>query len=62
MMVLAEGLEFADSMDVNDVKEKILSIGTFDGLQSDVELNEYGDSIRPFFKFQVQDGAFKRVK
>lgn len=45
-----------------NMKETILKIGKFEGLQGEIIINKFGDrEIKPFV-FKVENGKFKRVK
>lgn len=43
------------------LKETILSIGTFEGLQGDIKIDRYGDSYRKFFLITVRNGKFRHI-
>lgn len=61
MKALAEAIELADSSDALVIKEKILEIGSFQGLQSRFDLDPYGDTTRDYAIDQIIKGRFVRV-
>lgn len=61
VMMLAEGLKSSNSFDPVDVKNSIINIGHFDGLQSSFDINKYGDVLRKDFKYKVENGSFNEI-
>ncbi|SFH70544.1 amino acid/amide ABC transporter substrate-binding protein, HAAT family [Tindallia magadiensis] len=63
-MVLFEGIKALDSKEITpqQVKESIIDIGSFQGLQSLIEIDEYGDASREIFKYTIQNGQFVKVE
>lgn len=45
-----------------EVKDKIISIGTFRGLQSDIEIDQYGDARRELYEYTIIHGEFVKVE
>lgn len=56
--VLAEGMKSADELTVNKVKEAILSIKNFSGLEDSIQMDQYGDSKRNYLMYEVINGRF----
>jgi len=49
------------SSDISTLKEKILSIKKYDGLQGDIVFDKYGDVMREFFMMEVKNKRFIKV-
>jgi len=62
VMVLFEAMEESQSFEIEDVKDAIIEIGHFGGLQADFYINEYGDAERPKLLLKVEDGKYKTIK
>lgn len=45
-----------------ELKENLLKIKKFEGLQDTIVFDKYGDVIRTFYTFRVKDGKFVKVK
>ncbi len=50
------------STDPAKLKQTLLKIGTFSGVQGDFQLDAFGDSNRPTFLARIENGKFKRIK
>ena len=61
VMAVKEAIELKDSSDWDRVKEGILDIGTFKGLQKDYVIDAYGDSNRKYIVETIIDEKFKRI-
>lgn len=61
-MVLLEGIEIADSTDSSAIKTAILEKGEFEGLQTTIRFDEFGDAQRDIFVFEVIDETFVKVE
>lgn len=59
---LAAALEKARSFRGRDIKEALLSLGTFEGLQDSFKLDSFGDADRAYSIFAVRDGRFVSLK
>ncbi len=59
--VLGQGLSQSKGATPEDVKKKLIEIGTFDGVQSDISINEFGDTMRTMNIIQVKDGEFIEI-
>ena len=57
---LFAGLERTPSR--NGLKETLLKIGSFSGLQSNIKVDQYGDVERKLFLTMVEDSKFKVVE
>lgn len=60
--LLAQGLEAADNLTPEAVKEAIISIGAVEGLVEDFDINPYGDSNRQYMLYQLVEGEFKPLR
>ena len=49
------------SSDVSTLKERILSINKYDGLQGDIVFDKYGDVMREFFMMEVKNKKFVKI-
>ena len=58
MSVLVEVLHLAPDTKPDTLKATLLKIRTFEGLQSPIIFDDYGDVHRPIYKFIVKDGAY----
>ncbi len=58
MSVLAEILRLAPDTKPDTLKSTLLKIRTFEGLQSIIEFDDYGDVHRPIYRFTVKDGSY----
>ncbi|MCT4634159.1 MAG: ABC transporter substrate-binding protein [Firmicutes bacterium] len=59
--VLITALKYSKSTNKNDIKEAILDISHFQGLQSNFIIDEYGDAKRPYGKFTIKNGKYIRI-
>lgn len=57
--LLKQGLENADSENVEDVKAALDNISSSEGVTGQFELNEYGDAIRPYTHLIIIDGEIR---
>jgi branched-chain amino acid transport system substrate-binding protein len=64
IMALMEGIKEAKSFEPDAVKEAIISIGSFNGLETDYQINAYGDATVPYFLYELKHGEFvhKRIE
>jgi len=61
-MVLFDALKYCDNFDTKSIKESVLKLREFDGLQDSFFIDEYGDTDRSYSLFTVINGQFKKVK
>ena len=61
LLLLVTGMRKADEIFPENVKDHIIKLGTFYGLQGEFSINQYGDSMKSFYNYQVQDGAFVKI-
>lgn len=61
VMVLAKALAAARGLDGPSIKEALLGIGRFEGLQGEIVLDRFGDCEKEPFVFRVRDGRFRRA-
>jgi len=59
---LAAALSKARSLRGRDIKEALLSLGKFEGLQDSFVMDRFGDPDRSFFVFAVREGRFEKIK
>lgn len=62
IQVLDRAINAARSSDPARVKETIIRIGTFEGLQGDFTIDRYGDAKRDFRIIAVKDGKYSVVR
>lgn len=62
LMVLKRAMEEGDTFDINEVKQKIIEIKEFEGLQEKIVIDEYGDAYRPQAITTIMNGEFKELK
>ncbi|MCG8635868.1 MAG: ABC transporter substrate-binding protein [Desulfobacterales bacterium] len=60
--LLAEGIKASHSTDPVKVKQTLLKIRRFNGLQSDYALDESGDAERPLFLYRISGQAISKVR
>ncbi len=60
--VLAIALEKSKKWDSDSLKNTIIKISKFEGLQKDYIINEFGDTEREHFLFTVKEGEFVRIE
>jgi len=61
VMVIAEGIMKSKSTDPRKVKDAIIAQGTFQGLEENFRINQYGDVERSKSLVQIRNGRFVRV-
>lgn len=59
--LLKQAIEEADSIDVKKIKEAIIYISRFQGLDAVVEINKFGDAWRPYAMVKISNGVFKDI-
>jgi len=59
---LVAAIEKSRSLRGKDIKEAMLSLGQFEGLQDSFTLDRFGDPDRSFSVFGVRDGRFVKIK
>ena len=57
--ILIENLK--KSSDISTLKNRILEIKKYDGLQGDIIFDKYGDVFREYFIMKVQNSEYKKV-
>lgn len=60
--VLFYAIEQSRKLDSESIKQELLKIKDFEGLQGNFSFDQYGDVEREYFMFQVIDGEFVRVE
>lgn len=61
MVVIFNGITVANSTDPEKVKETIIKLKNFKGVQGDFSINEYGDTSREHMRFKIEDGKYIRI-
>lgn len=61
-MVLFDAMTTANSDDPETIKRTIIKKKTYQGLQGDIVIDEYGDASRTIYEYVVKDGQFKKVE
>ncbi|MCT4662522.1 MAG: ABC transporter substrate-binding protein [Tissierellales bacterium] len=61
LMMLTKGMESSNSFDPVDIKNEIIKIRDFEGIQSSFTINEFGDVIRENFRYRVENGTFNEI-
>ena len=62
IMVLAEALKTAEDFDSEALKNEILKQSTFQGLQSTIKIDAFGDTERDIFLYQINNNEFNKVE
>jgi branched-chain amino acid transport system substrate-binding protein len=57
-LVLFKGIEVADSDEPKAVKEAILKLESFDGLNESFKIDEYGDNNRQYLLYKLENNEF----
>jgi len=58
LMLLARAAARAKRLDARGIKEAIMAIRDFPGLQGDITIDSYGDCTRPYRAFEARGGRF----
>lgn len=61
MMAIAEAIENIGSTNYQKVKDEIIKIGHFEGLQDNFTIDQYGDNTRKYTVDQVINGRYIKV-
>lgn len=61
VMVLKNALLKCENYNSDEIKKQILKQKTFNGLQNDFLIDEYGDVIRSHFYYKVENSQFKKI-
>lgn len=59
-MVLSDAMAEANSDDPETIKKTIINKSIYQGLQSDIVIDQYGDAKRTIYEYVVKDGQFKK--
>lgn len=62
IMLLAEAMESSESFDPVNVKHQITSNNNYRGMFGDLEIDQFGDAVRPLRLFKIRDGKFVEVE
>ena len=61
VMVAAAAIQEAGTTSTEPVKDAILRLGEFSGLQESIKMDSFGDVKNSYYLYRVQNGAFKKV-
>lgn len=61
-MILFDAMTEAKSDDPEEIKNAIIKKGTYQGLQSEIYFNQYGDASRTIYAYIVKNGKFVKVE
>ncbi|PLX66656.1 MAG: hypothetical protein C0602_11340 [Denitrovibrio sp.] len=61
VMLLAEGIKKAGSTNVDKVKNALINMQKFDGLEETFTINKFGDSVRKSSTVQIKNGTFEVI-
>lgn len=61
-MILFDSLKTANSDDPDIIKKTIIDKGLFQGLQGDINIDEWGDGSRSLYLYSIKNGEFKKVE
>ena len=61
MQILAEAIRTAGKTDGPAIKQALLSARSYEGLYHEIVFDQYGDTVRPHYLYQVRNGAFVRL-
>lgn len=61
-MILFDAMAEANSNDPETIKNTIIKKSTYQGLQSDIIIDGYGDASRTIYEYVVKDGQFKKAE
>lgn len=61
VMVATAAIQEAGTDSTAQVKDAILRIGEFSGLQGPINMDEFGDVKNSYYLYRVQNGVFKKV-
>ncbi|MBU0936351.1 MAG: ABC transporter substrate-binding protein [Spirochaetes bacterium] len=61
-MVLAAALKSAKQLNGPGIREALRRLEPVAGLQGAIEMDQYGDSNRPYYLYQIRDGRFYRME
>lgn len=59
--ILRAAIAAEGSRDASVLRDRIMTIGRFEGLQGPIEFSPAGIATRTMFTFRIEDGAFKRI-
>ena len=61
VMVAAAAIQEAGTTSTEPVKDAILRLGEFSGLQESIKMDSFGDVKNSYYLYRVQNGTFKKV-
>lgn len=61
-MIVLEKVISKKGTDIKKIKEEIIKIGEFDGLQGEFLIDKYGDAQGKVFKFKIIDAKYQKIK
>lgn len=60
-MILFETMKVTNSLEPEKIKAAIIKKGTFQGLQAEININQFGDGSRKLYHYVIKDGQFEKV-
>jgi len=60
-MILFDAMERTNRYDPDSIKAAIIEKSKYQGLQSEIFIDEYGDANRTLYHYIIKDGQFKKV-
>ncbi|WP_373483212.1 ABC transporter substrate-binding protein [Acetobacterium sp.] len=61
-MILFDSLKKTNSYDPEIIKAAIIEKSVFEGLQDDINIDEWGDASRTLYLYRIKDGQFKKAE
>lgn len=62
MMALAKAIDKGNSTKPDNVKENLIQIGVFEGIQGIFAIDSFGDNTREYLIFEINQGALRKVE
>lgn len=62
LMALAESMKTADQIEPTAIKNELLRIGKFEGIQGSFSLDAFGDNTRAYMLFEIENGKMRKVE
>lgn len=60
-MVLFQAMKMGPNIEPSAIKQNIIRISKFNGLQNDFHIDKYGDSTREYIMLRIQKGQLRKV-
>lgn len=62
MMALAKAIDKGNSTNPDTVKENLIQIGIFEGVQDTYAIDSFGDNTREYLMLEINQGALRKVE